>query len=60
MSKPPKMSEIKGIWYSKKGELLIKYIVLNIACIELEKINYYKHINDVLGAIAENKIWRKK
>jgi hypothetical protein len=58
MSLPPNTQSLKGIWYSKKGELLLKYVVLNIACIELEKINYYKHINDVLGAIATNKIWR--
>lgn len=59
MSIPPDSQELKGIWKSKKGTLILKYIVLNIACIELERINYYKHINDVLAAIATNKIWRE-
>jgi hypothetical protein len=59
MSLPPNALSLKGIWHSKKGKLLFKFWVLDYCVMEFEHIEYYKHINDVLGAIATNKIWRE-
>lgn len=58
MSLPPDCQKLKGIWKSKKGTLLLKFFVLDCCIIEFEHIEYCKHINDVLAAIATNKIWR--